>query len=124
MQDVVQKLRDKGLVMGRMISYSKSTYRAAHPNNVVCFNGNIFTGEGKAWWGDIDVTVSDAALQEVANETGKTLYVLREMDGRFENENCDVERVKHAAVKTYVPAATDMYDVIEKAIRKKNNRKK
>lgn len=71
---------------GAMISASKSGYKAKGDLPVV-FNGNICTTEhGKIWYGDIDVNVSAKKLFALAEEIGVTIYVLREMDARFENE--------------------------------------
>jgi hypothetical protein len=79
---------NEGLIEGRMVCGSKSLYRDMFPDNEVYFNANIFVlGEGKIWYGDIDVTDDIDALQSVANQIGKDLYILREMDGRFGNEN-------------------------------------
>ena len=78
------------LFSGRMLSFSKSGYRDQFPDNEVYFNANIFVlGEGKIWYGDIDVTKEKEQLENVAREIGKDLYILREMDGRFGNENLD-----------------------------------
>ena len=75
------------LLSGRIISFSKSGYREKFPDNEVYFNSNIFVlGEGKIWYGDIDVTKEKEQLENVAREIGKDLYILREMDGRFGNE--------------------------------------
>jgi hypothetical protein len=77
-------------IQGRMISYSKSQYREKYPENEIYFNCNVFVlGEGKIWYGDLDVTKDREALEKIASEIGKDLYILREMDGRFENENLD-----------------------------------
>lgn len=72
---------------GHIVSGSKSGYRENHPDHVVVFNANVCTNSGKVWWGDVDLTISKEALSEVSIETGETIYVLYEMDGRFENEN-------------------------------------
>jgi hypothetical protein len=71
---------------GRLISGSKSGYRNAHLENLTIFNANICIDEGKVWYGDIDVTKSKVGLQEIVDKTNKTLYILFEMDGRFEYE--------------------------------------
>jgi len=79
---------EKGLVPGRLISGSKSFYRSQFPDNEVYFNANIFVlGEGKIWYGDIDVTMDIQILKEIASSIGKDLFILSEMDGRFENED-------------------------------------
>jgi hypothetical protein len=71
---------------GQLISWSKSDYRKRHPNNVIVFNANVCLKSGKIWEGDIDVTLSKEKLQQLANALRQTVYVLTEMDARFENE--------------------------------------
>jgi hypothetical protein len=71
---------------GKMISASKSGYVQRNPENLVVFNSNVCTDEGKIWFGDLDITLSYDSLSSLAKELGKTVYVLTEMDGRFENE--------------------------------------
>lgn len=88
---------------GRMISASKSGYRDRYPNNFSIFNSNICTDESKVWWGDIDITLSKDALINVAVTSGKTIYVLYEMDGRFENE--DSPKLGSAVIK-FLPDGT------------------
>jgi len=89
------------LLRGRMISSSKSSYRDRFPDNEVYFNSNIFVlGEGKIWYGDIDVTIEKEQLENVAREIGKDLYILSEMDGRFGNEELkDSEIITKARCK-------------------------
>lgn len=117
--NVHDRLKTHGLIMGRAVTMgSKTGYRKRHPDSEVYFNANIFTSEGKVWWGDIDVTVSGDILQAVADESGETLYLLRETDGRWENETRPFEEVKRLAVKTYVPAKRDMFDVVDSTVKK------
>lgn len=75
---------------GAMISASKSGYRAANPKNLVIFNANVIVINGKEyskiWYGDLDVTKSNKQLRSLAESLDRTVYVLREMDARFENE--------------------------------------
>ena len=72
--------------VGAMISASKSGHKAKGDKPVV-FNANICTKEhGKIWYGDLDVNRSISYLQGLAKEMGVTIYVLREMDARFQNE--------------------------------------
>jgi hypothetical protein len=82
---------------GKLISSSKSGYRQRNPDNLVVFNANVCTDEGKIWWGDLDVTLSKENLMSLAEEIGGTIYVLFEMDGRFENE--DLPKINSALVK-------------------------
>ena len=87
MKEPLYKIAEEHLgFSGRMISFSKSGYIRKNPDNLVVFNSNVCTDEGRIWHGDIDVTLSYDSLSDLARETGKTVYVLMEMDGRFENE--------------------------------------
>lgn len=71
---------------GALISWSKSGYRHQNPNNAVVFNANIVIDGKKTWYGDIDITLSKQKLIDLAIESKKTVYVLPEMAGRFDNE--------------------------------------
>jgi hypothetical protein len=54
----------------------------------VIWNANVCTREhGKIWYGDISIAKSKKALQELANKLGTNVYVLREMDARFDTED-------------------------------------
>ncbi len=92
---------------GRLVWWSKSEYRRQFPENVVVFNANVFAdlnGDfGKCWFGDLDLTFSAAELQKIANESKATLYVLHEMDGRFENESIPIEEAQKKAVRVFLP---------------------
>lgn len=72
---------------GRMIGGSKSGYRRRYPTHLVAFNANLCTRSGKFWYGDVDVTLDDGKLQEIANHAGEDVYVLYEFDARFGNED-------------------------------------
>lgn len=66
---------------------SKSRYSNRHKENFVVFNSNLVTKEyGKIWYGDLDLTKSEAVLIQLSKRLGVELYVLYEMDGRFDNE--------------------------------------
>jgi hypothetical protein len=71
---------------GRMIAGSKSTYRRYYPKNLVVFNANIVIGNKKVWHGDLDISRDEPLLVRLAELTEQEVYVLYEMDGRFENE--------------------------------------
>lgn len=88
---------------GKMISASKSGYMERNPGNLVIFNSNICTDKGKIWWGDLDITRSKDSLSDLAKETGETIYVLFEMDGRFENEK--EPKINRAPIK-FLPDGT------------------
>jgi hypothetical protein len=87
--------------IGKLLSASKSRYRDNHPDNFVIFNANVCTDEGKIWWGDLDITISKENLQSLAIATNTKIYVLYEMDARFENE--DFPLLKNSAA-TFHPS--------------------
>jgi hypothetical protein len=91
----------EGFTPGRMISMSKSSYREKFPENEVYFNANIFVlKKGKVWYGDLDLTREIEVLKRIASNSGTDLYVLKESDGRFQNENLkDSEIIKRATTK-------------------------
>ena len=72
---------------GRLISLSKSGYRERHPGHFVVFNGNVCMEAGKIWWGDLDLTLDEGKLVDLAARLGETLYIVYERDGRFRNED-------------------------------------
>lgn len=89
---------------GRMISFSKSFYRNENPNNLVVFNSNIIVDGKKIWWGDIDVTINKINLIFLAKQINNSIFVLSEMDGRFNNEESPIVEnylVKFNADETY-----------------------
>lgn len=104
---------------GKMISGSKSGYSSSHPKNLPVFNSNVIaslSGElVKIWYGDIDVTLSIGKLKELSAALETEIYVLREMDARFENENDP--KIENFVVKvsgdevTLGRLYTDFYDL-------------
>lgn len=100
--EITKIFYEKGLVMGRMISASKGDYIQRNPTHVSVFNANIVTiTDGKIWYGDLDVTKSANILKEIAKEIGEPIFVLREMDARFENEDkVSSELIKKAVWNT------------------------
>lgn len=89
---------------GKLLDQDKSSYKAKHPSHQVYHNANIFVVKKtglfgkkeveKVWYGDIDVTLYEKDLKEIADKTKTDIYILREMDGRFENEDrTDVDKV-------------------------------
>jgi hypothetical protein len=68
---------------GRIISASK-TSRLGH---ICVFNANVCSkSRGKFWFGDVDITADAEDLKRLAAQEGEEIYVLRERDARFENE--------------------------------------
>ena len=85
-----KSLTDNKLPMGRILSWSKSDYREKNPHSVCYFNANIVTVSlGKIWYGDLDLTKDGEALKKAALESGTTLYVVKELDCRFDDEGKD-----------------------------------
>jgi hypothetical protein len=93
--------RQIGLEFSRLISGSKSGYRKRFPDHEVYFNANIFTENGKIWHGDLDLNLDSEKLQNLANELQTDLYILSEMDGRFENGQRKFSEVKSVAQRVY-----------------------
>jgi hypothetical protein len=73
--------------LGKLISSSKSGYRDRNPDNLVQFNANVCNNSAKIWWGDLDITISKENLASLSIAINSDIYVLREIDGRFENED-------------------------------------
>jgi hypothetical protein len=75
------------LLIGRMISGNKSHYTEIHPDNFAVFNANLCTKlKGKIWYGDLDLTRDAGKLAVLASQLDEDIYVLREMDARFDTE--------------------------------------
>lgn len=83
---IALEIKNKIGICGKIICGSKSGYHRTYPRNLVAFNANIIINDAKIWYGDIDVTLSGAILKEIAINNNVDIYVLREMDARFENE--------------------------------------
>ncbi len=93
---------EHGFRPARLLAYSKSVYRAAHPDNEVHFNANIFIDGVKIWYGDLDLTLDLKKLTKLANNLQKDLYIMREVDGwsgEFD-ENKVIKTICHRVDKT------------------------
>lgn len=90
-------LAENNLFCGRMLSGTKIA-----PKGQYCvWNANIVVkSNGKIWFGDINLTKDSAALNKVADAAGEPLYILREMDARFENEGKPTDDLIAKAVWT------------------------
>lgn len=94
----------QGLVLNRMISYSKSAYVRRHPDNLVVFNANVLTEKsGKVWFGDLDTTKDYNDLQKIADSLGEELFILRESDFRFKSEETPINEAIKLAVVSFKP---------------------
>jgi hypothetical protein len=81
-----QQLEDTVGPVGRTIACSKTSYRENHPDRAPVFNANLALRGGKVWHGDLDLSVDEPALVELARRLAQTVFVLYERDGRFEHE--------------------------------------
>jgi hypothetical protein len=84
-----QIIRSRLGYAGRMLSGSKRPIKTKEgKEHLTVFNANLIVeGYDKVWFGDIDITKDEKLLQEIAKELKAKVYVLREMDARFETEN-------------------------------------
>lgn len=88
---------ENALPFGRCFG-SKSGYRAAHPRAQFLPNANIFSlRHGKLWWGDLDLTVDAPALERIARRLRCRLFVLREFEGRWLDEQIPAEDIRQRA---------------------------
>ncbi len=71
---------------GRTICNSKTRYSTLHPHNLVVFNATICASDKKLWWGDIDLTVDEGRLIELAELVEQTVYLLPEFHSRLDYE--------------------------------------
>ena len=74
---------------GRMMCGSKTSYFNTYPDNLTVFNANVCTKAGKIWYGDLDVTRDEHMLKALAEALDEKVYVLREMDGRFDDNEAN-----------------------------------
>jgi len=80
------------LFVGRMLSGSKSRYQSSNPFNLIVFNANIIILTHtkkpiKIWYGDLDINKDGEILKKISKELNTELFIFREMDFRFGNEN-------------------------------------
>ena len=93
-QEVQQFFNAHSFHNGRMIGGSKSGYRNMHPDDLIIFNANVLMpGYGKVWYGDLNLTEDYLVLKEIAQNLNTELYVLREMDGRFGEEDKSLDEL-------------------------------
>lgn len=82
--DAWQEADDILGMCGAMLSGSKIA-----PDGVrIVWNANVCTKEhGKIWFGDFNLTQNATKLVELANKLNTRVYILRERDARFKNED-------------------------------------
>lgn len=127
-KNITESVREFLGYPGKMISGSKSGYRSLFPDNLVVFNSNVIVvtndSVSKVWYGDIDITVDRDKLKKMATDLGVVIYVLYEMDGRFENENTPdigryVYRVDSNGKEELGESIIKYYDVNTNGIKRK-----
>lgn len=96
--NVVEILYANGFYKNRLIAGSKTRYRKIYTDHLIMFNANIVTDDGKIWYGDLNINIDEEKLKKVAKESKKDLYILYEMDARFEHEKDSVEVLKSKAI--------------------------
>ena len=101
-EGIQQHFESHGFNSARIITGSKSVYKSSKPKDLVIFNANVFMKDmGKVWYGDLNLTEEYMVLKSIAASLDTTLYVLREMDGRFGKEKKPIdELIKKAAWNT------------------------
>jgi hypothetical protein len=96
MQDIIIKRIGE---MGRMLSMVK----VAPKGEIVVWNANLLVDGKKVWYGDINLTTQNEALQALADELSEVIHILREHDCRFSTE---LKPNLKNAVAMFVPART------------------
>jgi hypothetical protein len=113
---IVDELCDNGFCIARLLSGSKSSYHDRYPRNAVFFNANVVDKKlGKIWHGDLDLTRDGEKLKCIAKQFDTTFYILREMDGRFENEGLSVKKLISKAkwnTDMFIPVYDDKYEMV------------
>lgn len=94
-EEINEELENEKLYCGRMIS----AYKQAPKGHLAVFNANLIHPTlGKIWFGDLNITKEGEKLKRIASKFNTTLYVLREMDCRFDTENEDIPTLIKKAV--------------------------
>jgi hypothetical protein len=95
MIDTREAFQRQNLYCGRMVSATKRA-----PEGETCvWNANVvIKSQGKVWFGDLNLTREGDKLKAVAKEIGEPVYVLREMDCRFDTQSLPVEQLIERAV--------------------------
>jgi hypothetical protein len=82
-EEVVRLATELGLPLGRLIAESKTGYMRRHPQHAVIFNATIADSTGRRlWWGDVDLTIEEDILVQLAERVGLHLNVYYEGDSR------------------------------------------
>jgi hypothetical protein len=77
--DLTKSIENNDLHVGRMLSWSKSSYRKSHPDGKAIFNACIYNTDAiQVWWGDLDMVIDVEKLQNISNESNQEFYVTTE----------------------------------------------
>ena len=93
--NIIELFEKQKLYCGRMISGNKHA-----PFGQICiWNANaVIKSQGKIWYGDINLTKEGKKLKKISKEIGEPIYILREMDCRFDTERCLIDTLIKKAV--------------------------
>jgi len=128
MKDVTDLLNEDLGYCGRMISGSKSGYTRNNPEGCPIFNANIVTENAgkffKVWHGDLDLSKDFSIINKVAKQLDSTkLYVLREMDARFEHEdspNINAYVIcTDGEISTFGVGSFDIYEMVDGHVKRR-----
>jgi hypothetical protein len=73
-----------GLPHDRMVGPSKTGYRREYPDHFVMFNATLTDWAGtRLWWGDVDLTLDEAKLADLARRLAMPVHVFFEHESRF-----------------------------------------
>lgn len=88
-----------GMTSGRILSEHKSEYKKLYSTDHILFNANVFTlEEGKIWYGDINLTQEYNLLQSISEQLDRDIYILNELDGRYDNEFLPSSKIIEKAI--------------------------
>jgi hypothetical protein len=109
--ELVNETADEvGLFYGRLISMSKSSYIHRYPRHVAVFNAVIVDDQGHGdWWGDLDLTLDEPKLRDLAKLVGQRLHVLYEADSApLRHARADNHDVELAVITITSDGATEL----------------
>ena len=74
---------------GRLLGMSKGRLRYSLPNDLIVFNSNVYIGQEKVWYGDLNISDEhDLNMLKTLAESGtEIVHVLDEAAGKFSNKD-------------------------------------
>lgn len=76
--DTERTLQECGMPSPGACFGSKSGYAARHKDDNFAFNARMVVNNRILWWGDLNVTESQSAIDLVAKTLQETVYICRE----------------------------------------------